>query len=164
MENNDITIRLAKEGELKDIQDLNLMLFEKEHDEFDDTLDLKWSFGEHGTKYFQERVNGDGGCVFVAIKDDKVIGYLAGGLHKDTVSCRILPKFAELENMLVLKEYRRMGIGTKLYSAFIEWCKSNGVGRLRVIASANNIDTISFYRKNGFKDYDLVLESVIIDK
>ena len=63
--------------------------------------------------------------------------------------------------MLVLKEYRGQGIGTKLVKSFIAWCKLKKVGRVRVVASAQNIAAIGFYRQNKFKDYSLILESNI---
>ncbi|MCK9379109.1 MAG: GNAT family N-acetyltransferase [Candidatus Moranbacteria bacterium] len=61
--------------------------------------------------------------------------------------------------MFVLDKHRGMGVGSKLYQAFVNWSKSKGVKRLRVGASAQNVVGINFYRKNGFADYDLILET-----
>ena len=155
-----ITIKPATIDNLKSIQELNLMLFEKEYKEFDPTLDCKWPFSPDAIEYFTERLTKDNGCVFVAYADEQIVGYLAGGLH-EADAYRILPKFAELENMLVLEKYRGLSIGTKLYQAFLDWCKTQRVTRLRVVASAQNSQTINFYRKNGFVDYDLILEKDI---
>jgi len=156
----EVKIKSATISDLKDVQKLNLMLFEKEREEFDNTLDCEWPFSKDGENYFREHITEESGCVLIACIDDMVIGYLAGGL-KEKDSFRIMPNFAELENMFVLDKYRNMGIGTKLYRAFIDWCKSKGVGKLCVIASAENSDGINFYRKNGFIDYHLVLEADI---
>ena len=45
-------IRKATLDDLKDIQKLNLLLFEKEYKEYDKLLDKDWTFGEKGKKYF----------------------------------------------------------------------------------------------------------------
>jgi GNAT superfamily N-acetyltransferase len=156
----DYKISPATINDLKIIQELNLALFKKEYVEFDSTLDCEWTFSNEGENYFKKLITGDDGCVFVAHIDNKIIGYLAGELSEKRL-CRVAPNFADLGNMLVLEEFRGMGVGTKLYQAFVSWCKSKGVGRLRVIASAQNLDGIKFYRKNGFFDYDLILEAKI---
>jgi GNAT superfamily N-acetyltransferase len=152
-------IKSATIEDLKRVQELNLMLFEKEYAEFDSTLNCKWTFSEGGTEYFKGRIAKDDGCVFVAIVDNEIVGYLAGGLMDTKKTYRVLPNSAELENMFVLDKHRGTGIGSKLYQTFVEWSKSKGVKRLRVSTSAQNVAGINFYRKSGFSDYDLILET-----
>ncbi len=55
--------------------------------------------------------------------------------------------------MFVLEEYLRLGVGAKLFEASLQWCRSNGINRMRVVASAQNKRAIDFYKKNGFDDY-----------
>lgn len=69
-----------------------------------------------------------------------------------------MPKVAELENTLVLEAYRGKGIGKQLFDGFVEWCKEQDVGKIKVEASAQNEGAINFYHKRGFKDYALVME------
>jgi len=154
----DVTVKTATMDDLQKVQELNLKLFEKEHKEFDSLLNLDWTFGKTGTKYYQDRISKDDGCVFVAIVDNKIVAYLCGGLTK-AEDYRILPIVAELENTFVLDEFRSKGIGKQLYNKFIDWCKTKNVGKIRVEASAQNELAIKFYRNNNFKDYTLVLES-----
>lgn len=154
----DVIIKTATMDDLQKVQELNLKLFEKEQKEFDSLLNLDWTFGKTGTKYYQDRISKDDGCVFVAIVDDKIVGYLCGGLTK-AEDYRILPIVAELENTFVLDEFRSKGIGKQLYDKFIDWCKTKNVGKIRVEASAQNELAIKFYRNNNFKDYTLILES-----
>ncbi len=154
-------VKSATINDLKKVQELNLLLFEKEHAEFDDTLNCKWTFSKEGTEYFKNRINKDDGCVFVAYSENEIVAYLAGGLISKKENHRVMSKSAEIENMFVTDKCRRMGIGTKLYKSFIDWCKTKEVKRLRVTASAKNRSGINFYRKNGFTDYDLTLEKEI---
>ncbi len=144
-----IEIRKATIEDLEDIQKLNLQLFKKEYKEYDKTLNLKWTFGKDGTEYFKKR-----------IKDRRVIGYLVGTFHSPE-AYRNLNVFAEGENMFILEKYRGKGIGTKLISKFIEWCKEKKAEKIRVIASIQNKKAIELYRKLGFSDYNLILEKEI---
>lgn len=154
----DTIIKNAAINDLQKIQELNLKLFEKEHKEYDSLLNLDWTFGKVGTKYYQDRISKDDGCVLVAIVDNKIVGYLCGGLKK-AEEYRNLPIVAELENTFVLDEFRSKGIGKKLYNEFINWCKTKNVGKIRVEASVQNELAIKFYRNNNFKDYTLILEA-----
>ena len=154
----DVIIKTATMDDLQKVQELNLKLFEKEYKEYDSLLNLDWTFGRTGTKYYQDRISKEDSCVFIAFVDNKIVGYLCGGLTK-AEDYRILPIVAELENTFVLDEFRSKGIGKQLYNKFIEWCKTKNVGKIRVEASAQNELAIKFYRVNNFKDYTLVLEA-----
>ena len=156
----EIEIRRATTGDIKSVQRLSLLLFEKQRGEFDTTLNLEWPFSEEGEIYFRKSITEDDQCVFVACVDDNIIGFLNGCIDEKD-SNRSAPRFSEMDYLFVLDEYRGNGIGTKLYRAFLNWCQSKNIKRLRVTASAGNSGAINFYRKNGFTDYDLVLEQNI---
>lgn len=156
----EITIKKATIDDLKEIQELSLKLFEKEYKEYDSSLDLDWTLGKTGTKFFKNRITKEDGCVLIAIVENKVVGYLCGWLKK-AESYRKLPTIAELENTFVLVDFRSKGAGGKLYREFVKWFKSKGVGKIKVEASAQNELGIKFYRKNNFKDYSLILETNI---
>lgn len=153
-------IRKATLEDLKRIQELNLMLFTKEHEEFDGLLDLDWTFGERGESYFRESLTKKDHCAFVAEEDEKIIGYLTGGLATGE-DFRKLPKMAELESIFVLEEYRLKGIGKKLYLELVKWAKENDVKRMKVQADPRNEKGISYYEKMGFKGATIVLEGSI---
>ena len=153
-------VRKAVVGDLGRIQELNLMLFEKEYEEYDKFLDLDWSFGEAGTRSFKKHLTEDSSCAFVLEDGGKIIGYLVGKEGK-AENYRITPKMAELDNMFVLEEYRGKGVGKRLYEAFIGWCKERGAKMIRVEVSAGNKEGAEFYRKMGLGDYELVLEGSV---
>lgn len=153
-------IRKATTEDLEEIQKLNLMLFEKEKDEYDDLLDLSWTFGNTGTKYFEKCLTEDDSCAFVVEDKGKIVGYLVGRVSK-AVDYRNAPKMAELDNMFVSKDYRGTGVGRMLYETFIEWCRKLEVKMTRVEASAKNKEAIGFYRKMGMEDHTLVLEGKV---
>ena len=47
-----ITLRKAEIGDLKEIQELNQMLFDLEYDNYDSTIDTAWPVSNDGTQYF----------------------------------------------------------------------------------------------------------------
>lgn len=153
-------IRHASLKDLSSIQKLNLALFEKEKREYDPLLNTTWTFGKEGTEYFTGRITKDDGCVLIAVYESKVIGYLCGGIAKQE-TYRNLPVTAELENTLVLQKFRSQGVGKKLYSRFVRWCKRKHVGKIVVKASAQNSRATKFYTSQDFKPYSLVLEADI---
>ena len=59
--------------------------------------------------------------------------------------------------MLVKNNYRGYGIGKRLINSFKDYCKSQNIHNLKVVASSKNEKAIDFYRKNGFEDFDLTL-------
>jgi ribosomal protein S18 acetylase RimI-like enzyme len=152
----EIIIRKATSKDLGDVLRLNFYLFKKEHKEFDKSLNMQWTYGKKGKNYFKKRTSGKEGFCVVAEKSGKLVAYLCGGLNN--WGYREKAVYAELENMIVYKELRGKGIGTKLTKEFFKWCKEKRVKYINVTASAQNTNGIEFYRSLGFKDYNLTLE------
>jgi len=150
--------RLATLTDITFIQKLNQLLFEKEEREFNLGLNMTWAISKLGQNYFKGLIEKEDGFLVVAEHDNKIIGYLAGILLEKH-PCYMANKRAELENMLVLKEYRDLGIGSSLVKNFKEWCKEKCVEEIKVTASAFNTEGINFYKRNGFKEYDVVLKA-----
>ncbi len=128
----DIVIRKATLEDLKVVQDLNYKLFDFEHKNF----------------------------VWVAIDNDKIIGYLAG-IMKSYNS--INAKSAEVDNFYIEEEYRRLGIGKRLVNEYKEYCKSKGIDTIYVTANAKNKNARSFYQASGFNDEYEVTYKMKID-
>ncbi len=154
----DIIIKTATIDDLKQIQELNLKLSKKEKKEYDPLLDLD-EITKNGIKHFKDRISKKNSCIFVAIIDKKVIGYLCGKLAK-TGSFGRLPNIivAEIESFYVLGKYRSKGIGNKLYCKFLEWSKAKKADKARLDVHPQNRLAIKFYKNNNFKEYYLTLE------
>lgn len=159
-----VLIRRATLEDLEVVQKLNLKLFEKEHREYDKTLNLDWTFSKEGTQYYKEHITEDDCFTAVAVADNMIVGYLCGAICSGLPlgeDYRNLPIMAEVEDTFVLEEYRSKGIGSKLYGSFIDWCKAKKVRKLKVQSTTKNDKVINLYRKLGFKDHTLVLEQDI---
>jgi len=152
-----IEIRKATLKDLDEILKLNRELFVNEHDNFDKTIDVKWSLGEEHREYYLKGITSKNRIEIVALVDGRIVGYLAGSVIKAD-EWRTLKKLVELDDMFVLENYRSYGIGSKLFSEFVKWAKSKKVERMKVLTSFSNERAIGFYKKNGFSEYDLILE------
>lgn len=118
---------------------------------------MKWTHSEDGKKYFKDRITRSDSCALVAELNKKILGYLVGAIQEGK-DYRVKAKYAELENMLVLKDFRNKGIGGRLAERFLEWCEKQKINYVSVTASAENQLGIKFYKKQGFRKYDLTLE------
>lgn len=155
---DDFTIRKATIIDLKDIQRLNFELFKKEYKQYDKSLNMKWTYGKVGEKYFRKKITRKDSFAEVAEKEGRVIGYMCGGIQ-ERMFYRKKAKYAEAENMFIEKKFRRKGLGAILVKDFMKWCKKNKVDYVSTSASAQNKLGLKFYRRYGFKDYSLTLET-----
>ncbi len=153
----EIEIKKADITYLKDIQNLNNQLFELEYNNFDSALKVGWTYETDGEKYFNDMLNNE--IIYIALDRDKVVGYLAGSINIQ--GSYVTKSLAEIDNMFILEEYRKYGIGTKLINAFKEYCFQNQIEELKVTASAKNKNAIDFYIKNGFNEFEITLKQKI---
>ena len=65
---------------------------------------------------FREVLKGIGQLKSVGVPNEKIVGYLAGTLYSQYSYNNIVQ--AELDNMCIMNEYRKLGIGSKLFEEF----------------------------------------------
>lgn len=95
-------------------------------------------------KSLEELLDCDYAVYFVA-KDsetNKVVGYIGMYVSLDT---------GNINNVGVLPEYRRMGIGYGLISELVQYSAGCGITLLTLEVRESNISAISLYEKFGFK-------------
>ena len=154
---NNVIIRKANLEDLSIIQELNNSLFKLEKENYDSTLVKDWPLSEEGKEYFSDLINNH--YVIVAILDNVIIGYLAGSIEEKGSYVEV--QYGEINNMIISDEYRDYGIGKLLINNFKEYCKSNNISNIKVVASYKNKNAIEFYRKNGFEEFDITLTAKI---
>lgn len=153
----DLIIRSATIDDLLNIQKLNKILFELEYNNFDSTLDTSWPMSNEGEEYFKNAINNN--IVLVSVLDDKIVGYLVGSLNTGYSYNKNIQ--AELDNMCILEECRKLGIGKQLFLEFKKICKKNNISELKVVASYDNLNAIKFYKNCGFAPSELTLKQNI---
>lgn len=148
---NDIRITKATIEDLEDIQYLNQLLFIKEQKDYDEKLNIDWPFAKEGKEYFNKFITVENKIIFIAKEGNKSIGYIAcsGSSDKTLVDN---PMVVEIQNILVMEEYRSLGVGKKLIYEFKNWAQSIEAKRAYVVANEANKKGIEFYKQNGFED------------
>ena len=149
-----IVIRKANIDDLYEIQKLNGELFKLEYNDFDSTIIVNWPLSKEGKEYFEDAINNH--VVLVACLNKQIVGYLAGTLNSQYSYNNNIQ--AELDNMCILTEYRKLGIGRKLFEEFRRICEENSINEIKVIASYKNTSAINFYKSNGFEEAELTLK------
>ena len=154
---NNTIIRKASIEDLDAIQNLNNSLFELEKNNYDSTLVKDWPLSEEGKEYFIDLIENH--YTIVAIFDDNIIGYLAGTIEEKGSYVEI--QYGEINNMFINDKYRGYGIGKLLVNNFKEYCRTNHISNIKVVASYKNKNAIEFYHKNGFEEFDITLTTKI---
>lgn len=84
--------------------------------------------------------------VFVAVDDDKIVGYL--GLKRSHLSkLKHVAKFT----VGVLNDHQKQGIATKLIEFAEKWAKEEGIHRLEITVITENKPAIALFEKTGFE-------------
>ena len=90
-------------------------------------------------------------CVLMAEVDGQAVGY---AIYLFTYSSFLARPTLYLEDVFVLPEYRRVGIGGKLFEALRKAARREKCGRLEWVVLDWNTSAHRFYRKLGAKPLD----------
>ena len=88
----------------------------------------------------------------MAVVDDLVVGH-AMATVKDCPPVFETKRQGYVQDFVVSANYRRQGIGQKLYDRIEAWFREQGIDRVEVTAAVTNEVSRSFWRKMGYLDY-----------
>ncbi len=81
---------------------------------------------------------------FLALDQGAACGIVGGFLDpQDAIR-------AQLVSMWVAPAHRRLGVGTQLVGAIVDWARAEKARLLRLVVTSNNQPAIRFYRRLGF--------------
>jgi ribosomal protein S18 acetylase RimI-like enzyme len=83
-----------------------------------------------------------GYVTFVAEKDGIVVGLIDLKCEKS---------LTDVDNLVVLKDFRRMGVGAALLSKAIDYSRAKGCRAIRAECPVEAVEAARFYIKNGFE-------------
>lgn len=157
----EFTIRVATIDDFTIIQNLNHLLFRAEFDSgHDDALVVDWPLSDAGVEYFKKSLSDPTKIVFLAEDEQKnSIGYVIGSSTNKFTYRTVIT--GELENMFVVPEARKQGIGKALIQQLKVWFKEKGVNRIYVSAYSKNENAIHFYDRCGFELVEVGMEMKI---
>lgn len=87
-------------------------------------------------------------CGFVAIQNDKIIGWIHVMLSVHIESS----PFYEISGLVVDERFRGQGVGKRLIEEVKLWCKGRPIQKLRVRCNVTRIRSLEFYLKLGFNE------------
>jgi ribosomal-protein-alanine N-acetyltransferase len=79
--------------------------------------------------------------------DNEIVGFIAGRIVSGAKSSH---SEAEIYNLGVRREFRRLGVGADLLRNFIENAGKYSVKRIWLDVRRSNLGAISFYSRHGF--------------
>lgn len=150
-------IRKATSEDVTELAKINNYLFYLSKDQFDPTFDSNWQEGEGIKNYLSKIINSEDSILYVVEEDNKLVGYIAGEVTQPD-EYRVQFKQADLLVLMILPEYQKRGLARELWKRFIEWCKERRIKNITACVFSKNTNAIKFYKKLGFRDYDLRLE------
>jgi ribosomal protein S18 acetylase RimI-like enzyme len=156
----DFKIRQADLNDFLIIQDLNHKLFvEEKNSGHDDQLLADWPYSKIGEVYYKKALTDPEYQTLIAYNDDLILGYVIG-TSANKYSYRKV-RTGELDNIYIIPDFRRSGVGQALVDHLLVWLKTKGVKRVMVCAYAKNESAISFYDTVGFSLDSVNLETEI---
>lgn len=100
------------------------------------------------------------GKFLVAEIDNKIVGFIAGHIHKQTekeIMERGQSISGDIEDFFVLESFRFRGVGTALIEKMEQFFKDAGCSHITLDVFAPNTLAREFYDKNGFTERALIL-------
>jgi len=99
--------------------------------------------------------------IFAARVDAKIAGFIELRVFSDFVEGSPI---AIITNLIVEKNYRKRGIGSKLIERAIEEAEKQNAIEIHVWTESNNQQAINFYTRHGFEKRALLLEKELGSK
>ena len=98
----------------------------------------------------------DSNCkVYVAEVDEKIVGFIELRVFSDFVEGTLI---AFIQNLVVKKGFRNLGVGSNLVEQVIEEAEKRSVNEIHVWTEFDNQQAINFYTGQGFKKRAVLLE------
>lgn len=91
--------------------------------------------------------------VLVAEWKGQVVGMATAQLVVSTAEGALS---AWIEDVVVMPQWQKHGIGTRLLNAVTDWAAAAGATRFQLLADRNNTPGLSFYDSNGWQETSMI--------
>ena len=108
--------------------------------------DLGHGCDEALVKMRLSKLDKDRECVFVAVRDDTIAGFI----HVEKYEVLYFQTAANILGLAVAGDFRRIGVGRELLLAAEAWAKSKGASFMRVNSGGMRKEAHIFYRNCGY--------------
>jgi GNAT superfamily N-acetyltransferase len=91
--------------------------------------------------------------VLVAVMDKKIVGMAA---VQTLISTAEGGRAGLVEDVIVDREFRGRGVGTRLLDGITAWSREQGLKRLQLLADAANMPALDFYKDRRWNTTSLI--------
>ncbi len=139
-------IRKAKKGDFKEY----LKLKREEEKDLSKRVDKRISYPKDNVlkKEFNKSLSSNKSIILVVEKNKELIGYLHGSYFRNPYN-----KGGYVEDIFVLKKFRRIGIANKLIRLLIRNLRKKKYDIIQLSANVKNKEAIKLYKKLNFELY-----------
>ena len=148
----EITIRELKKEDLPHVKVI-FHEFVRYHEQWDAIFQkVEAAEGAWGDYILESHTQIEDSRVLVAELDDKIVGYCVGHVvEKPPIYAERL--IGEVGNIAVKEEYKRRGIGERLFRAMKDWLIERGVCHVELEAATANPQSVGFWGKMGGREF-----------
>ncbi|MGJ1269519.1 GNAT family N-acetyltransferase [Sphingobacterium spiritivorum] len=150
----DIIIKKVGHSDLKTLQEIGRTTFAETFSEGNTTENMDQYLDEgFSLNKLEAEIENPDSEFFFAIAEDKVVGYLK--VNYSSAQTELQDESAlEIERIYVLKALHGKKVGQLLYEKAIELAHKSQAGYVWLGVWEENPRAISFYKKNGFVEFD----------
>ncbi|WP_306400455.1 GNAT family N-acetyltransferase [Phocoenobacter skyensis] len=103
---------------------------------------------ENQKKTFEQNIKNENYIYLIAELNRKSIGFIS--CHSQNLLHHAGQKIAEIQEMYVIPEKRKIGVGKKLIDELKRVAKQNGIAQLEVTSNKRRTKTHRFYQREKF--------------
>ncbi len=107
-------------------------------------------------EHLRPAMQNENNLVLVALDGKKVVGY-SFSLIQDPGKLAKRKKYGCIHDLFVTADYRRRGIGEKMYDEILKWFHAKDIDRVELNVIPGNRAACSFWRKQEYEDFQYTL-------
>lgn len=129
---NSFTFRDARENDVTQLGELHAVTWAQTYNAQNPNIQLRQ---HQWQKAFALENDGSWFCILVISQNNKPVGFAKGKIEKKKESGEMV---GDLNKIYLLRDYQRMGLGTKLFQLVVERFLSMGVSRMTLFGIPQN--------------------------
>ncbi|MFP4568379.1 MAG: N-acetyltransferase family protein [Candidatus Woesearchaeota archaeon] len=112
-------------------------------------------------KEFQEILDNQNAFFRFATDETEVVGYIYAEIQSVNENEKGWSKIADLNSILVKKEFRKKGFAKEMVNLFIENLKEQNIHFIKSSCNVKNLSTIEFHKQLGFQEQFITFGKII---
>lgn len=146
-------IRKAQLSDIEEVLEHSLVLL-KQHSDLDPYFTPTKTAAKTYRKFLERSLDAEDSLFLVSEKDEKLIGYAVGEIHKRSPIFEIA-EYGYINDVFVIQEYRKHGIAKMFLRELKDWFKIKKLMYIELSVHAKNEIGKTTWKKFGFNAYEI---------